>query len=261
MTESLSESLELDYGIHYRVWHDESDEHVGNMARWTVEGIDELLPSNKESRILDIGCGMGFAMLGLKSIGFKAVSGIDIDRSQVESAQKRGLEVVRVSNTLKYLEERPNCYDTVLMLDVLEHIPVEQQISYLRAIFSTLSPGGRIILQVPNANSPVAVRWRYIDFTHTSSFTEHSLSYTLANGGFVNIAVPMSPDPGFPRIPRRFWNKTYRSAFFTGFRRWLMRYAWRQLFIAEIGTGRGQDNISMAYNLVAVGFKPSDLEG
>ncbi len=255
MTAPAASFADLDYGVHYRVWHDESESHAAAMAAWHAECIKDYVPPDRAARCLDVGCGMGFALQGLQSLGFQDISGIDIDRSQIEAAIRRGLPAEQVVDSAAYLQHRPSNYDLVLMFDVLEHIPVSEQIPMLRAIHTALRPGGRIILQVPNANSPLAARWRYIDFTHTSSFTEHSLAFVLANAGFGRISTPIQPDPAFPRIPRRFWRRSLRLNFANNFRRWLMRSLWRQMCIAELGTGRGADSVSLSLNIVAIAFK------
>lgn len=258
MTNHTSSNADLDYGVHYRVWHDDSDAHAAEMTQWYVSEIGRFLPDDRSSRCLDIGCGMGFTLLALEHLGFRDVSGIDIDRSQVDAAVRRGLAVERVTDTPGYLRERPSQFAVILMLDVLEHIAVADQLDSLRAIHAALRPGGRLIVQVPNASSPLAARWRYIDYTHTSSFTEHSLRFVLANAGFRDVQIPVARDPRFPRFPRRFWRLARWQQFGREFRAWICRSLWRQMCIAELGTGRGADAVSLSLNLIAIGFKPNE---
>lgn len=130
---------------------------------------------------------------------------------------------------------------------------------HLFAIHRALRPGGRIILQIPNANASLAMRSRYIDFTRTSSFTEQSLAFVLANAGFCDIQVPVHPDPNFQRFPRRFWRSDLGQAFFLRFRSWFVRYLWRQMCVSELGVGRGSDKIPLTLTLNAVGLKPTDV--
>ena len=149
---------------------------------------------------------------------------------------------------------RPAAYDVITMLDVLEHVPVERQIPCLRAVLAALRPEGRIILQVPNANAIGASRWRYIDFTHFSSFTEHSVSFVLANAGFSRITVPVPPDP---RPSWRLWRREARNHFFPLLRRWVVRQAWRQVCKAEYGIGADIKKMPLDLNLMAIAFKPA----
>jgi len=55
---------------------------------WFFKGI------NKESRVLDVGCGLGWGMRKLKDMGFKEVYGIELNRQKVEMCRRRGLEVI-----------------------------------------------------------------------------------------------------------------------------------------------------------------------
>lgn len=249
-------ATEIDYGIHYRVWHDDSAEHAAVMASLLGPQLQPYLPCDREARCLDIGCGMGFAIQALQDVGFKNVRGIDIDRSQVDAAVRRGLPVEQVDDTPSYLAAHPSAFDVILLLDVLEHIPVGEELPALRAAYGALRPGGRIIVQVPNANAACSARWRYIDFTHANSFTEHSLAFVLANAGFVEISVPRQPDPSFPPPPWRIWRRSHWLTFGRRLRQWAMRKLWRQMCIAELGTGRGADNISLSLNIVGIGYKP-----
>ena len=131
---------------------------------------------------------------------------------------------------------------------MLEHVPVAAQIELLRTIRGALRPGGRLILTVPNANSPLASRWRYIDFTHHVSFTEHSLSFVLRNASFG--AIKMDNSKGLGAFPRRWWERNQRDAV----RKWLVRWAWLQVFKAELHPTENFADICFELNLKAVAF-------
>ena len=51
-------------------------------------------------------------------------------------------------------------------------------------IFNALKKNGKLIIQVPNAESIVSSKLRYIDFTHEISYTEDSLKFLLKSSGF-----------------------------------------------------------------------------
>jgi SAM-dependent methyltransferase len=186
--------------------------------------------------ILDIGCGMGFALLALKRMGFVNLYGIERDMSQYEFSLKNGLQVILTDDTKKYLGDYPQNYDVVLLFDVLEHIPVGDQINFLRAIYSTLRPGGKLILQVPNACSPFGLYYRYIDYTHYSSFTSISLCFVCLNAGFDAVSI----DSGRPARSLVQRGLTFlRSFSFQKLSQWFRRYFfhryWRKNFMAEFG--------------------------
>lgn len=240
---------EFDYSLHYRTWHDESPEHVALMTRFHRDQLGPFLPPRGSGAVLDIGCGMGFALLTLRELGFDNLYGIDSDPEQVKICQRFGLAVEQVADSVSYLESRPKQFRLVLLLDVLEHVPVAEQIRFMRAVYQALEPGGRVILQVPNAASIMAPWQRYIDFTHHCSFTPISLRFVLRNAGFEDIRIP-GQGP-LHRPPLRLWKRWAR----TGLRRWLVRYLWRQVLTVEIGHWARIDDIPAELDMRAVAVK------
>ena len=243
-----------DYSVHYKRFHDESEAHAVAMAEWLGVYLKGDLPKDRSTPALDIGCGFGFALRALRNAGFSNVRGLEVSSHQATIARRGGFEVSVVSDTIDFLKRHSGHFGIVLLLDVLEHIPVPEQLDMMRTIRETLSPGGRVIVTVPNANSPLAARWRYIDFTHSSSFTEHSLYFVLSNAGFSDIQ--MDNEKGIGALPKRLWQTEQRRAL----KKWLVRYLWRQVFEAELHPSESLNDICFELNLKATAFngtKPS----
>jgi SAM-dependent methyltransferase len=204
------------------------------------------LPLNPDSAVLDVGCGMGFALESLRQLGYRHLEGFDTDNNQVALAQKGGLPVVWAENPLSFLAERAGSKDLILCLDVLEHVPKTGQLAFASAIRQALKPGGRLILTVPNASAALASRWRYIDWTHETSFTEHSIDFLLFNSGFSKISVFASEFGVRPKwifLPRK---STFLWALFQFYRLWR-----RGEMIAELGPEQGRA-IPLSLNLLVV---------
>lgn len=57
------------------------------------QGYEEIyydaLPQNKNAKILDLGCGMGFCLYWLKRKGYENIIGIDLSAEMVEVAKKK----------------------------------------------------------------------------------------------------------------------------------------------------------------------------
>lgn len=179
----------IDYSRHYRNWHTDSAEHIKKMDRLYSQIIADHFPADKNASILDVGCGMGFLLLSLRNAGYGTLTGIDTDEEQVRSCQEKKLNVSLVQDSINYLNNSLSKFDIITAFDVLEHIPPSEQISFLKAINNALTPGGLVILTVPNANSVLASRNRYIDYTHHVLFTEVSLDFVLYNAGFKEINI------------------------------------------------------------------------
>lgn len=138
-----------------------------------------------EGPVLDIGCGGGSF---LNALGQKGVGGAGADTSR-QAAQvcwsQYGIPAVNAS--LPFLPFRPGAFQTVTMFHVLEHLP--DPMMTLEAIWDLLPPGGRLVLQVPNAACwqvlLLGERWSGFDVPrHLINFREEDLVDLLSACGF-----------------------------------------------------------------------------
>jgi len=241
----------VNYTRYYCKWHNNTASHREFVAKYYNNLLGPFLPKNPEAFILDVGCGTGLALGFLKASGFKNVEGVDTDAGQIKLACEAGLPGRLVEDTVKYLAGKRETAECVLCLDVLEHIPKSEQIHFLRSIYETLTPKGLLVLTVPNANASLGMRWRYNDWTHTTSFTEHSLDFVLFNAGFRKINI--SPAE-FVRRPKWYFLPI------SGGRHWwafcFFRLLRRLEMMAELGPEQGRQ-VPLSLNLLAV----ADREG
>ena len=126
--------------------------------------------ADKGSRILDIGAGDGSFVERANQQGFDATG---MERNP-EPLRQRGLKVVTG------LEDAKNSgpYDVVTMWHSLEHFPDVREI--LGGAAALLSPGGKMLVAVPRANSLQArttgASWLHLDVPrHLHHFTDRSL--------------------------------------------------------------------------------------
>lgn len=148
--------------------------------QWYMRG---WLPEYRTGKVLDIGCGSGQFLYFLKSEGFERIQGIDLDRKQVHLAKEIGFDVVE-SPALDFLVKAEDGYDMIVMLDIIEHFTREELFPILREVYRRLRAGGRLIVSVPNAESPTGPACIYGDITHETSFTSLSLAEMLFCHGF-----------------------------------------------------------------------------
>lgn len=114
---------------------------------WIVEQIKPYLGNN----VLEVGCGNGNFTVFLAQ-ECDRVTGIDINREYVEVAKKRlakqtGITILKEDVTKL---QSNNSFDTIIMLDVLEHI--ENDIATLQQLNTLLQPQGKLIIKVPALN-------------------------------------------------------------------------------------------------------------
>jgi SAM-dependent methyltransferase len=242
--------MKIDYSRHYQKWHNDTPEHQAATREFYQRILAGKLPADKNARIIDVGCGMGHLLLSLKSLGYANLSGLEYDPGQAAAAQKKGLDVRLTQNTAATLREHAGEYDLLFCMDVLEHIPREAQLEFAAALCVALKPGGRLICSVPNANSPIAARWRYIDWTHYWSFTEPSLDLLLYSAGFPQIDIAAVE---FHVRPKLWW-----LPLAGGGRHWwafrLVRLWYRLVYMAELGPAAGRA-IPLSPNLLAIASK------
>ena len=117
---------------------------ASNYNRWIFESIEPYLGRNA----LEIGCGTG-TFSALIAGAVEHLTAIDISQEFIEIARRRHAKVPNIT-ILKTdaTEELPDQkFDSIVMLDVLEHIADDAGI--LTSLTNKLAPGGRIILKVP----------------------------------------------------------------------------------------------------------------
>lgn len=180
----------LNYTLQYENWHQNNEESQKKDIEINKEIIKlhNILPTEKEAKILDIGCGMGRFLLTLKELGYNNLKGIEIDKSQFDIAQKSGLNIVMADIT-EYFESNNTLYDAIYCFDVLEHLEKERQIILLNQMYKHLTDTGMVVLRIPNALAPTAMLFRYEDFTHTISYTPKTIEFLCKNSGFEYINI------------------------------------------------------------------------
>jgi SAM-dependent methyltransferase len=146
------------------------------------------LPEDREVAIVDLACGSGKLLFFFKQRDYKNLQGVDISPEQVKLAQQICQDVSAVS-ALEYLADHPDSFDLITGVDIIEHFNKDEVITFLDGCFAALKPGGRLLLQTPNAESLWGTAVRFGDFTHEVCFTPDALSRLFNMSGFSNIEI------------------------------------------------------------------------
>ena len=139
---------------------------------WFTKG---WLPHDKSAMVLDLGCGSGQFLWFLRERGYRNCSGVDLDARQVELGRQLGLDC-QAADILTALHELKKRCDLIAVFDVLEHLRKDELHEVMTLISKRLEPGGgRLLLSVPNAESPSGPAVLYGDLTHEAAFTWGSI--------------------------------------------------------------------------------------
>lgn len=141
------------------------------------------LPDDPDAAILDAGCGTGRLLAFLRRRGYSQISGVDLSPQQVELARKAQLPVEQ-GDVLEYLAERPAAFDFITAMDLVEHLSRDEILRFIELARQALRPGGTLIVQTPNPDSPFFGSVRYGDLTHEIALAPRVMCALLRAGGF-----------------------------------------------------------------------------
>jgi ubiquinone/menaquinone biosynthesis C-methylase UbiE len=144
--------------------------------------------------VLDLGCGYGAYGSALKNEGLKCV-GCDINLDYLRKAAQHGLPVVNVGAALPFPDE---CFDSVLMFEVIEHVSDIQSI--LKEAFRVARKN--VLIKVPNSEDIEHMKANDVAYAHMLSsdhvhfFDPTSLRKLLAT--YSRHVVIERSDPIYP---------------------------------------------------------------
>jgi hypothetical protein len=144
---------------------------VGHVFRLPVVGSQwEALAACMEPgvRVLDVGAGRRRFERRLR----EAFPGLVYESFDVDRA---------LPHDYYDLDEARGPYDRVMVLDVLEHLSLEEGLGLLARARDLLAPGGRLVVMVPNTFSPSTCLW---DATHRTHYSFAELGGALLALGF-----------------------------------------------------------------------------
>jgi SAM-dependent methyltransferase len=161
--------------------------HWQRNVRATAWALRGWLPAPRDdARVVDLGCGPGVLLAVYRALGFTNIVGVDRSQEQARIARTVAPRIV-VGDVFEFLAERRACFTLISAFDLLEHLTRDEGLRLLELIASALRPGGTLLLQTPNGDSPFAGSVIWSDVTHETQFTAVSLRHLLELAGFSDI--------------------------------------------------------------------------
>jgi SAM-dependent methyltransferase len=150
--------------------------------RWALERV----APGRGWNALDIGCGVGGALVGLRASGFET-AGVEPDPQLSAIARERfGLEVETGFFDETTFADR--AFDLVYSCHVWEHLV--DPVATARAAFGRLRINrGYFMVVVPTHERARTASWRYMNADHTHLYTATSLGNVLRAAGFDVVDV------------------------------------------------------------------------
>ena len=157
--------------------------------RDAADGEVRLLPAQPGGRLLDVGCGSGDWLSGMRRHGWR-VQGVEFDPAAAAAARARGLPVL--VGTLEQQHLPAASFDAITLNHVIEHVP--DPAATLRECARLLRPGGRIVLFTPNAASLghawFKSSWRGLEPPrHLQVLSFPAIRSLLGQAGFTGVKV------------------------------------------------------------------------
>jgi SAM-dependent methyltransferase len=126
----------------------------GDAAHGPLQVVGQYVSLSPLSRILDLGSGVGSFVVACRQRGLQAI-GIEPDRigrgakvSAIEIARRRLSEPVFVSGIGEQLPFPDECFDVIVMNQVIEHVADQKKV--IREAARVVRPGGVIYVACPN---------------------------------------------------------------------------------------------------------------
>ncbi|MEW5691970.1 MAG: class I SAM-dependent methyltransferase [Candidatus Hydrogenedentota bacterium] len=153
----------------YKIMYDAENTHwwyIG-LRYWLKKVLSKFI--NKNSIILDAGCGTGANMYLCKSLSYD-LYGVDLSEEALKLTQNRGIEKKRLCcASVDKLPFKSECFDSVISMDVLCILDEKQEKSTLLEFIRVLKKEGILILNLPafswlegEHDQAVSTKHRYI---------------------------------------------------------------------------------------------------
>lgn len=132
--------------------------------------FESLSGSDSSMSVLEIGCGSGNFLRYLRHKGYASFVGIDMDDHLTEALSDLNDAEIYLDDVAKILktELKNRTFDRIVLFDVLEHIDLPILSDLMKSLHDHISPNGRVLIRVPNIESPWGLKMHFGTFDHVT---------------------------------------------------------------------------------------------
>jgi 2-polyprenyl-3-methyl-5-hydroxy-6-metoxy-1,4-benzoquinol methylase len=152
--------------------------------------------------ILDLGCGNGEMLEALRDANLSAY-GLETDRVSVDACVAAGFDVRSADGVSHLAAVKPKSLGGVAVIQVIEHLSLQQRVDVVTYAFAALEPGGVLAIETVNPLTLYTfANALYLDPTHTQPIHPLYLRFVLEHAGFTEVThVVRSQAPADEQLP------------------------------------------------------------
>ncbi len=143
------------------------------------------------TRVLDVACGRGEFLELLQQAGIGGI-GVDVDPDMVREVRRKGLAAEQADAT-EYLQAHTGEFDGIFAAHVIEHLPAETLVDFVKTAACALRQGGRLILVTPNPNNlQMQLHDFWIDLQHERLYSPEIVHWLMHLAGLQELVVGLN---------------------------------------------------------------------
>jgi SAM-dependent methyltransferase len=166
--------------------YDEGDSQMHkDLTRTVVEKYIDPLAIQKNAKILDLGCGVGYFLDLMKERGYTDLTGVSLSPGDIKTCQDKGHKISKYD--FSFLPQKDGYYDEsvdfIFLRQTLEHSPYP--IFSLMEYNRLLKQGGKLYIEVPAPDCDRKHEW---NLNHYSILGQNQLAALITRCGFdINV--------------------------------------------------------------------------
>jgi SAM-dependent methyltransferase len=178
-----------------------------------TEPVLEMMELQPQHRVLDMGCGAGWATRLLAArVPQGSVVGIDISDGMIRRAQQASRQFSNITYQVGSAESIPcnsNFFDRILSVESFYYYPDQQRA--LDELIRVLVPGGRLFILINlYKENPYSLRWVGALAVPVHALSENEYAAMFRKHGFKKVETLHVPDPS--PTPETYSGKWFKNA-------------------------------------------------